>query len=143
MLRRRRVPWWIVLTLPLVAALTVVGTAAFQPRVANHFGYALAGSDGLPSYIYANGRRYQSFQVCAGADWCQHDRLQQLIPRCYTEDNLQAMHLWPLKQVSVMYTLIGAPQPIMSPVGQSGVTQAFVMADGPNCYVTYTLEGSP
>ncbi|HET8906287.1 MAG TPA: hypothetical protein VFN11_04915 [Ktedonobacterales bacterium] len=141
--RRRRVPLWLVLALPLVVAVTVVGTAAFQPRVANHFGYALAGRDGLPSYIYANGRRYQSFQVCAGADWCQQDRLQQLIPRCYTQANLQTMHLWPLRQVSWMFTLIGAPQPIMSPVGESGVTRAFVMADGPDCYVTYTLEGGP
>ena len=82
----------------LVALLIVAAGVwvAFQPRVANHFSYALPGKDGLPTYIYAHGRRYQSLQVCAGDDWCQRDRLQQLIPRCYTHTDLRAMHMWPL-----------------------------------------------
>lgn len=142
--RRKRIPLRLALPLILLVFLVTVGvTAAFQPRVANHFGYALPGKDGLPTYIYANGRRYQSLQVCAGADWCQQDRLQALIPRCYTQADLQALHIWPLKSVSTMFTLFGAPQPILSPQGESGVMQSFVMADGPNCYVTYSLEGGP
>jgi hypothetical protein len=111
--------------------------------VANHFSYALPGKDGLPTYIYANGRRYHSLQVCAGDDWCERARLQQLIPRCYTQANLQTMHMWPLVRVSTMLTLFGEPQPILSPQGESGVMQSFVMADGPDCYVTYGLEGGP
>lgn len=140
---RRRIPRRLVFAL---AALLIVAAGvwvAFQPRVANHFSYALPGRDGLPTYIYAHGRRYQSLQVCAGDDWCQRDRLQQLIPRCYTQADLRAMHMWPLVQVSTMLTLFGAPQPILSPQGESGVMQSFVMADGPDCYVTYALEGGP
>ena len=105
--RRRRIPLRLALPLIVVVFIVTVGaTAAFQPRVANHFGYALPGKDGLPTYIYANGRRYQSLQVCAGADWCQQDRLQALIPRCYTQADLQALHIWPLKPVSTMFTLV-------------------------------------
>lgn len=66
-----------------------------------------------------------------------------MIPRCYAHANLQAMRAWPLEQVSTMLTLFGAPQPILAPTGDSGLTRPFVMADGPNCYVTYSLEGSP
>ena len=142
--RRRRIPLRLALPLILLVFIVTVGvTAAFQPRVANHFGYALPGKDGLPTYIYANGRRYQSLQVCAGADWCQQDRLQALIPRCYTQADLQALHIWPLKPVSTMFTLFGAPQSILAPTGPDRLTRPFVMADGPNCYVTYSLEGGP
>jgi len=143
MSRRRRIPRRLVVAL---AALLIVAAGvwvAFQPRVANHFSYALPGKDGLPTYIYANGRRYHSLQVCAGDDWCERARLQQLIPRCYTQANLQTMHMWPLVRVSTMFTLFGAPQQILSPQGESGVMQSFVMADGPDCYVTYGLEGGP
>ena len=141
--RRRRISRRLVFAL---AALLIVAAdvwVAFQPRVANHFSYALPGKDGLPTYIYAHGRRYQSLQVCAGDDWCQHDRLQQLIPRCYTQADLRAMHMWPLAQASTMLMLFGAPQPILSPQGESGIMQSFVMADGTDCYVTYALEGGP
>ena len=135
--RRRRISRRLVFAL---AALLIVATGvwvAFQPRVANHFSYALPGKDGLPTYIYAHGRRYQSLQVCAGDDWCRHDRL------CYTQADLRAMHMWPLVQASTMLTLFGAPQPILSPQGESGIMQSFVMADGTGCYVTYALEGGP
>lgn len=142
--RRRRIPRRLVVLLVGVLFIVAAGVwVACQPRVANHFSYALPGRDGLPTYIYAHGRRYHSVQVCGGDDWCQHDRLQQLIPRCYTQSDLQAMHMWPLAQVSTMLTLFGAPQPILSPQGESGVMQSFVMADGPDCYVTYALEGGP
>lgn len=142
--RRRRVSIWLALLLILLAFIVPAGIwGAFQPRVANHFGYALPGKDGLPTYIFANGRRYQSPQVCAGADWCEQARIQQLIPRCYTQADLQTQQLWPLVQVSNMFTLFGASQPILAPKGASGVARPFVMADGPDCYVTYTLEGGP
>jgi len=143
MSRRRRIPRRLVVAL---AALLIVATGvwvASQPRVANRFSYARLGRDGLPTYIYAHGRRYHSLQVCAGDDWCERARLRQLIPRCYTQADLQTMHMWPLAQFSTMLTLFGAPQPILSPQGESGVMQSFVMADGPDCYVTYGLEGGP
>lgn len=142
--RRRRVPLWMAVVLVLAGFFVPAGIwVALQPRVANHFGYALPGKDGLPTYIFANGRRYQSPQVCAGADWCKQSRLQLLVPRCYSAANLQAQQLWPLKQVGTMFTLFGAPQPILAPSNESGVVRPFVMGDGPNCYVVYSLEGGP
>lgn len=140
---RRNVPWRLLLLLVAVFIATVGITGALQPRVANHFGYALPGKDGLPTYIYANDRRYHSTQVCAGADWCERERLQQLIPRCYTQANLESLRLWPLAQVSTMFTLFGAPRQILAPVNKKGLTRPFVMADGSDCYVVYTLEGAP
>lgn len=141
--RRRRIPRWLALLLLAIFVISGGITAALQPRVANHFGYALPGKDGLPAYIFANGRRYQSLQVCAGAGWCEQTRLQQLIPRCYTQANLVATQQWPLVRVGTMFTLFGAPQPILAPTGQTGLTRPLVMADGSDCYVVYTLEGGP
>jgi len=143
MRRRRRIPWWVVALLALAFIMAAGVWGAFQPRVANHFSYALPGKDGLPTYIYANGRRYESRQVCAGDEWCQRNRPQDLIPRCYTQDDLKTLKMWPLAQMSTMFTLFGAPQPILAPTGDSGLTRPFVMADGPNCYVAYALEGGP
>ena len=39
---------------------------------------------------------------------------------------------------------IGAPERFARPLrSPTGWTRPFVMADGPNCYVTYSLEGGP
>jgi hypothetical protein len=140
-LRGRRT--WLAL---LVALLIVLGGlwGATRPRVANHFGYALPGADGLPSYVYANGRRYESLQVCAYADWCAVDRTQQGIPRCYTQADLSGsgrFRAWPLTHAATMYTLFGAPHDILIPDGSAGLTTLYIVEDGPDCYVTYTLEG--
>jgi hypothetical protein len=129
-----------------VIVLVLAGAiwTALQPRTANHFGYALPGKDGLPTYIYANGRRYHSAQVCAGADWCQQERARQGIPRCYTQADLQGrLRLWPLVHVGDMFTLFGAPRAILARAGDQGLRLAFTIADAPGCYVTYTLEGGP
>lgn len=136
--------WAVVLGVLSVLALGGLAWGATRPRVANHFGYALPGRDGLPTYIYTIGRRYHSSQVCADGDWCQADREQQNIPRCYTQADLQTFHAWPLSQTGTMFTLFGAPQPIYNPTAEgSGSTVPFIMADGPNCYVVYDLEGGP
>jgi hypothetical protein len=145
-LRNRLRNRWVRLGLALGILAVILGGllwGAFQPWTANHFGYALPGKDGLPTYIFAQGRRYHSLQVCAGADWCQRDREQQGIPRCYTAADLQdRFHEWPLAQVDTMFTLFGAPQPILQRnAGDEGLTTPYIMADGPDCYVTYSLEG--
>jgi hypothetical protein len=117
---------------------------AFQPWTANHFGYALPGQGGLPSYIHARGRRYLSEQVCAGADWCSSDRAKFGLPRCYTQADLERFHILPLAMYGDMFTLFGAPQPIYVHTGDTlTVTAPFIMADGPDCYVMYDLEGGP
>jgi hypothetical protein len=131
-----------VCALILVLAGTIWG--ALQPWSANHFGYALPGNDGLPAYIFANGRRYATLQVCAGADWCGQQRAQQGIPRCYTQADLrEQLRLWPLANVAEMFTLFGPPHPILAPAGDHGLTVPFVVADGADCYVIYGLEGGP
>jgi hypothetical protein len=146
-LRKRLRNRWVRLGLALGALLLVLGSlvwGAFQPWTANHFGYALSGKDGLPSYIFARGRRYQSLQVCAGADWCQRDHEQQGIPRCYDQAFLQSHQSWPLVKYGEMFTLFGAPQPIFVHTGSiAGLTAPFIMADGSDCYVVYSLEGGP
>ena len=134
------------LALALVALIVALGGlwGATRPLIANHFSYALPGADGLPTYVYANGRRYQSLKVCAYADWCATDRAQQGIPRCYTQDDLTGrFRMWPLKYAATMYTFIGAPHDILTPVGPAGLTQPYIVQDGPDCYVIYELEGGP
>ena len=115
---------------------------ALQPWTANHFMYALPGDDGLPSYIFEHGRLYQSIQVCAGADWCEQDRLQQDIPRCWRRSDLPRLNAWPLVKVGSMFTLFGAPRDIMS-MATRYLTTPYVIADGPDCFALYGLEGSP
>lgn len=136
---------WAALALGIVAVLVVgAGVAAFQPRAANHFGYALPGKNGLPTYVFENGRRYASAQVCAGADWCKQERVALGTPRCYTRADLQnKYHEWPLVRVDSMVTLFGPPHDILTRTGDRGVIEPYIVSDGPNCYVMYSLEGGP
>lgn len=140
---RRR--WrWRTIALAVVALLLLAGVVgASQPWTANHFGYSLAGRDGLPTYVFANGRRYHSPQVCAGAGWCLNDQRQQHIPRCWTQVDLTSMGQWPLERFGSMFTLFGAPRDLLRPAGDAGVTNPIIIADGPDCYVMYSLEGGP
>jgi hypothetical protein len=137
---------WVRVAVPLGVALLVVALGiwgALQPAMANHFGYAVPGKDGLPTYIFANGRRYQSQQVCAGANWCLHNQAEYGIPRCYMQADLERTQEWPLVQVASMSTLFGAPHTILQPAGETGVNVTFIIEDGPDCYVMYELEGGP
>lgn len=148
MLRDRLRNRWVALGLALgILALMAGGLTwgALQPWTANHFGYALPGKDGLPTYIFARGRRYHSPQVCAGADWCkaQYGNYPVPITRCVPQADLMDRHIWPLAQVGTLFTLFGASRPILSPNGSIGVTAPLVIADGPDCYVEYGLEGGP
>jgi hypothetical protein len=137
---------WALALVALVALALLLGAftlGAAQPWTANHFGYALAGRDGLPTYVFARGRGYQSAQACAGADWCAADRARLNIPRCWTQADLSSHHAWPLEPVATMFTLFGAPRTLLQPVGDSDVTAPIIIADGPDCYTMYGLEGGP
>lgn len=132
----------------VITALVLLGFGLLwgtvQPWSANHFGYALSGRDGLPTYVYENGRRYHSEQVCAGAGWCASDRVKLALPRCYTQADLQVrMKQWPLVQVDTMHTFFGDAHPILQRVGERSLTVPFIVADGADCYVVYGLEGGP
>jgi hypothetical protein len=141
-MRMRR--WALILGIALLLLVGALGCVATRPRVANHFSYALPGRDGLPTYVYANGRRYQSVQVCAGADWCATDRvLWGGIPRCYTQADLVRMQALPLVLHHWMFTLFGAPHAVMVPQHGYELTEPFVVDDGPNCFIVYGLEGGP
>jgi hypothetical protein len=67
--RRLRAPSRV--TIGVVLALLVASAVliALQPSLANHFGYALPGKDGLPYRIHVDGRDYSTYQVCADGDW--------------------------------------------------------------------------
>ncbi|HEX9036602.1 MAG TPA: hypothetical protein VF808_06375 [Ktedonobacterales bacterium] len=137
--RRWLVAGGVILAL-LLAGLTL---GASQPWTANHFGYALAGRDGLPTYVFFYGRRYHSPQVCAGAGWRQADMASQNIARCYTQADLTQFKAWPLQSVGTMFTLFGAPHDLLRPVGNAGLPAPIIIADGQDCYVVYPLEGGP
>lgn len=138
---RRRWRWWIAAL--VILALGGLAWGATQPWTADHFGYALAGRDGLPTYVFINGRRFHSSQVCAGAGWCQADAASQGIPRCYSQADLSRFRAWPLERFGAMFTVIGVPHDLLRPVGRADPTAPIIIADGPSCYVMYELEGGP
>jgi hypothetical protein len=142
MVRRRRLPVLALLLGLVLVALLGLSWVALQPRTANHFGYALAGADGLPAYLYLRDRRYYSAQVCAGDDWCEQDRLQLGIPRCWRQPDLASMNAWPVSKVGTLFTVVGASHDILS-IPNGALNAPLIVADGPDCYVVYTLEGSP
>jgi hypothetical protein len=128
----------VVLVLLVVSALLIV----LQPDLANHFGYALPGKDGLPYRIHFAGRDYATYQVCADADWCVQDRERLHLPRCYDQGWLQSHIPGQLIQVATIWTLLGASYAVLSPRSR-GVTAPLIVADGTSCFVIYTLEGGP
>jgi hypothetical protein len=141
MLSGRRVRW---VAAGLVAAILLAfGVVAFQPWAANHFGYALPGSDGLPWRIHHRGRSYSTLQVCAGAGWCESQRASQGGARCTTRAELERVHLWPLQPEGTIWTLLGPPHPLMTGGGAVGIPAPLIVPDGPDCYVVYGLEGGP
>ena len=139
----RRWRWWVFALVVVVVLLAGLTWGASQPWTANHFGYALAGQDGLPAYVFISGRRYHSAQVCAGAGWCKADMARQNIPRCYTQADLSGRGAWPLETAGTMFTLFGAQRALLVPTGSRGLTSPIIIADGLNCYVQYGLEGGP
>jgi hypothetical protein len=99
--------------------------AAFNPRSADHFGYALPGENGLPHRVSYAGRDYRY----TGA--------------CWSEAQLKESELWPLRQVGTVPTLFGAPHPILSSKVPAGMTTMRVVVPLGTCYAFYGLEGSP
>lgn len=126
------------IAIAVVAIILVWG--ALQPWTSNRFGYALPGKSGLPAYVYAQGRRYHSTQVCANdpTNPCEQGVLQ-----CLTEANLRSQGEWPLISVGTMFTLFGAPHPLLRNARNAAVNAPYIVATGADCYVEYSLEGSP
>lgn len=124
-MRRRRTVLAIILALALVV---VGGTAlAFNPRVANHFGYALPGAAGLPSRVSYAGRDY----AAAG--------------QCLTSAQLQQKGWWPLHQVSQIFTVLGPAHRVYTDSYPQGLatTSLILLVDNGPCFAEYALEGGP
>ena len=122
------------------------------PEIANHFGFALPGDDGLPFRISYLNRDFISPITCAGADWCKNGNPSAFVdgashPLCHRKQDLQKNNEWPLMQVGSVSTMPpGSPYPIM--VAQSDyqrddgkVTTVYVLKSN-DCYVSYGLSGS-
>lgn len=125
-----------------LSAITVLMAAlvwgALQPWTANHFGYALPGKQGLPSYVYAQGRRYHAVQSCANVSTspCEPGALQ-----CWTTAQLRSRGEWPLRPAGAILTLFGAPRPLLR--NAAAINAPYLVANGGDCYVEYALEGGP
>lgn len=122
----------------IVVLLVVAGIIAFNPWTANHFGYALPGTDGLPFRIRYGGRDYSATGYCAGADWCAGQQRT-----CWTQAKLISVNIWPLAQVGVVPALFALPYPIMNAAIPAGMTSTLVFVPVGSCYVVYALEGGP
>lgn len=113
----------------LLAALLVLVALmialACQPRLADHFGYALGKR--LPQHIVQYGRRYIHGM---GPGWCKADLLRA--------------QAWPPRRVGSVRNLLGAPYAIMD--GRTAgpyVPTVLLVSTGRQCYAVYALEGGP
>ncbi|MFC3454826.1 hypothetical protein [Amycolatopsis speibonae] len=138
----------LMVSIAVPAVLAALCGAAFIPKAANHFGYALPGEKGLPYRVHYNGRDYRSGQTCAGARWCEEEQSAEQRSRPYCmprtgldlEDNGAG-----LVMVDDVFTLFGPSRPVFTvgglPQGET-TTRVFVEASA-DCYLTYALMGGP
>lgn len=129
---------WAAIVITIAIILTVLVWGALQQRTANHFGYALPEKNGLPAYVYANGRRYHAAQDCANnpTSACGQGAFQ-----CWTAERLRSQGEWPLRPAGAMFTLFGAPRPLLR--RDTAIDAPYLVANGADCYVEYSLEGGP
>jgi hypothetical protein len=110
------------------------------PRLANHYGFALPGSNGLPYRISYDNRTYSTQATCAGANWCESNS-----EHCVTQANLVKKNYWPLAEISTIPTLFGSDHKVMvaeaSKVGKLPMVLYIAKKEG--CYISYGLEGGP
>jgi hypothetical protein len=131
--------WWYLFALEaFLVVIAVAGVVALNPWTANHFGYALLGTDGLPFRVHYGGRDYANPGYCAGADWCQGQRRT-----CWSQAKLQSVSLWPLAEVGQIPALFGRSYPIMNAAIPAGFTPTLIFVPIGSCYVVYALEGGP
>lgn len=141
-------PRWLLLVASLIM-LALAGGAfvvALQPATADRFGYALARPNGLPGHFTYQGRTYVAAGYCAGGASCDPARASRV-----TESALRARGLWPLAQVALLPTFLGANHPILEPASDPSLTGAgaaptsLFVADpaASGVYVVYALSGGP
>lgn len=139
---------------PLLAlvALVFAGWLAFQPRVANHFGYALPVRDGLPCRLHYRGRDYENDEQCGGMDrgaWSVWYAAHHHVPSggpCQQPATLRGIRDWPLHEIASISTLLGPSHPVLvsSRDGPaSGFTTMVLYVEDAGCYRPYALLGGP
>jgi hypothetical protein len=137
----------------LVVGVITFGISALGglPEIANHFGFALPGDDGLPFRISYLNRDFISPLTCAGADWCKNGNPSAFVdgashPLCHSKQDLQKNNEWPLMQVGSVSALPPRPPyPIMASQvdyrhDQGKVVVVYVLRSN-DCYVSYDLSG--
>lgn len=121
----------------MILAVPAAGLAWLggPPWVANHYGFALPGADGLPYRIHYSGRDYATQGYCADAGWCNGQRRacesQQAIPGASS-----------FAHVADIATVFGPAYPVYS-VNTTGFTSVVLFVHVGTCYVPYELEGGP
>lgn len=141
-------PRWLLLAASLIMLALAGATfaVALQPATADRFGYALARPNGLPGHFTYQDRTYVTMGYCAGDSSCDPVRARRV-----TERALRTQGLWPLKQVALLPTFLGANHPILEPASDPSLAGAGVaptslfIADpaASGVYVVYTLSGGP
>ncbi|WP_233223910.1 hypothetical protein [Amycolatopsis sp. BJA-103] len=131
-----------------IAVLVVAGTlgAAFIPKVANHFGYALPGERGLPYQVHYNGRDYRNVLTCAGARWCEDEKTPEQRTWSYcTPGSGESVRETGLVKVDDVFTLFGSSHVVFTAgVVPRGKTATRVLVEASHdCYLTYDLVGGP
>src|SRR5947209_20522752 len=109
---------YILAPLPILTLLALAGWLAFQPRFANHFGYALPISNGLPCRLHYRGRDYENDEQCVGMNrsawsvwYAAHHRVPSGGP-CEKSASLKRTGDELLHEVASISTLLGSPDPI-------------------------------
>ncbi|MFI5272884.1 MAG: hypothetical protein ACHQ4H_07630 [Ktedonobacterales bacterium] len=144
MLRRLKRRWW-VLGLSAAAVALVIGFLVWAqalPWVANSYGFALAGRDGLPYRLHYAGRNYSTLGMCARADWCSSNPTACL-SAAQLNAELAPAGLWPVREVARVSTLLGPSYPILAPATPAGMTTMTLYVPYQGCYQAYGLEGGP
>lgn len=140
-LLKRRIIW--ILAVCAAICFVAVGSLAFNPRVAQFFGYALPGNHGLPDRVWFKGRSYdQSSDPCETLDQITSSGLAKASIQIKQNDPSAVISNDQLAQVGALPTLFGAQHKILATPLQGYTTMVLFVEDGA-CYRTYVIEGGP
>lgn len=147
MWEKRKLLWVIIPGGVLIVVISLSWLSWLElPWMANHFGFALPGQGGLPYRIAYADRTYANLATCAHAGWCHSTSPRPPDPLCWKKVDIQQHGDWPLVRVGTISTFFGSPYSLMA--SQSTVSSKLTivilyLVYHTNCYVHYSLEGSP
>ena len=133
----------------VLAASLGSGWLAFQPRVANHFAYALPMKNGLPCRISFLGRHFDNNEQCLGMNgsgrsvWYAKHHHVPSGGACEGTGQLRKVGFLPLHRIGGISTLLGPSHAVLQPhADRSGVPTVLLVEDN-GCYRPYELSGGP